>query len=56
MTGCTKRSKKSCASCKHCDYCDKAKLCDGSCHLCDITDCENNSNYKENENEIYLFN
>ncbi len=32
-------------------YCDKAKICDGNCHKCDITDCENNPNYKEKEND-----
>lgn len=51
MNRCKLNSKKVCSNCSHLDYCDKAKICDGNCHKCDITDCENNPNYKEKENE-----
>lgn len=44
-------SKKICSCCEHIGYCDKANVCNGNCYKCDITECENNPNYKEKENE-----
>lgn len=51
MNNCKSGSKKNCMNCKHYDYCDIANRCDGNCSACDINDCENNKNYKENDNE-----
>lgn len=49
---CSKRdSKKACANCAHHEYCDIANKCDGRCYKCDIFDCENNPNYKGENNE-----
>lgn len=46
---CEKHSKKQCSECKHLDCCDRANVCDGNCGRCDITDCENNPNYKRSD-------
>ncbi len=50
FNNCKKHSKKTCSKCEHFGYCDKANICDGNCHKCDITDCENNPEYKEVNN------
>lgn len=47
MEDCQKNSKLTCSRCRHYDYCDRANRCDGKCHSCDITACENNPNYEE---------
>ncbi len=47
MTNCEKHSKLICSECRHYDCCDIAKRCDGRCWNCDITECENNPEYKE---------
>ena len=47
MENCEKHSKKICAYCKHYDYCARVNRCDGRCYDCDNTECENNTNYKE---------
>lgn len=47
MDNCKKNSKLICSKCKHYDYCDIAKKCDGICHKCDILDCQNHPDYKE---------
>lgn len=44
-------TKKICSCCEHIGYCDKANVCNGNCYKCDITDCENNPKYKEEEND-----
>ncbi len=49
MENCNKHSKKLCSECQHIDHCDIAKRCDGICYQCDITNCENNPEYKEEE-------
>ena len=43
-------SKKYCKNCKHFGYCDRANICDGNCTGCDDDACENNKDYKENDN------
>ncbi len=47
MIDCKNRTKKTCLNCPYKDYCDRANVCNGECHKCDITDCENNPKYKE---------
>ena len=47
MKNCEKHSKLLCSKCRHYDYCDIAKRCDGICCSCDITECENNPDHKE---------
>lgn len=47
MNNCEKHSKLICSECRHYDCCDIAKRCDGACYSCDITDCENNPEHKE---------
>ena len=51
MESCKMNSKLICSQCKHYDYCDRAKRCDGKCYSCDITDCENNPDYKERKDD-----
>ena len=48
MNNCHLNSKKACSNCPNLYDCDRAKVCDGNCNKCDITDCENNLNKKEN--------
>lgn len=50
LSNCKKYSKKICSECEHFSYCDRANICDGNCYKCDITDCENNPEYKEANN------
>ena len=47
MENCKKHSKLLCSECRRYDYCDIAKRCGGICYSCDITECENNPEYKE---------
>ena len=47
MENCEKHSKLLCSEYRHYDYCDIAKRCDGICYFCDITECENNPDHKE---------
>lgn len=54
MTNCKANSKKLCIECKHFGYCDIAMRCDGKCHNCDITDCENNSSYDNYADKEYM--
>ena len=51
MENCKKHSKLLCSQCRHFDYCDVAKHCDGVCYECDVTDCENNPDYKERKDD-----
>lgn len=55
MENCEKYSKLLCSECEHYDYCDIAKRCDGICYSCDITECENNPDYKEDTKWNLLF-
>ena len=47
MENCEKHSKLICSACRHYDDCDIAKRCDGICYSCDITECKNNPEHKE---------
>ena len=51
MENCDKHSKKLCSECQHIDHCDIAKRCDSICYRCDMTDCENNPEYKEEKHD-----
>lgn len=43
---CKNYSKNHCMNCPHSDYCDIPNLCNGDCKNCDITNCENNPNFR----------